>query len=399
MRVLVTTQPGIGHLNSLMPLARALRASGHEITFATSASFRQRIEERGFDAVAAGMDFVEARAADSFADLGRIAPRAASIQWAKSVWLGPAARAMAADVREVIAAWKPDVVVHDFWEFGGPLAAERAGIPSACLGRTYFRPADQLATFFSDQLRGLRASAGVDAEAGADHLYRYLYLDLYPPALQLSAPRLPTVHRVRPGPFAVDGAIPEWLSRLDDSRPTIYASLGTVFAEGAGLTRRIVEACVDLDVNLIVSRGSSADGSSPPGAGPEKIQVHDYVPQPLVLEACDVFITHGGSNSIIEALMNAVPMLCLPLSAEQPVNAINCHRAGVALWVDPEKADPPTIRRHCARLLGDPIFRRRATEAQEEMAALPPVSHAVALLERLARTGRPVMTARELPPR
>jgi len=45
MRVLVTTQPGSGHLNPLVPLAWALRDAGHEVKVACSASFVRRVDD------------------------------------------------------------------------------------------------------------------------------------------------------------------------------------------------------------------------------------------------------------------------------------------------------------------------------------------------------------------
>lgn len=54
-RVLITLQPGDGHLPPLLPLSRALRAAGHEVVFATSPTFVARVEEAGERAVGAGL--------------------------------------------------------------------------------------------------------------------------------------------------------------------------------------------------------------------------------------------------------------------------------------------------------------------------------------------------------
>ncbi len=39
MRVLFTTQPGVGHLHPLLPLARGMAQRGHEVAFACARSF------------------------------------------------------------------------------------------------------------------------------------------------------------------------------------------------------------------------------------------------------------------------------------------------------------------------------------------------------------------------
>ena len=41
------------------------------------------------------------------------------------------------------------------------------------------------------------------------------------------------------------------------------------------------------------------------------VATFSFVPQTFLLSKCDVFITHGGMNSLKESLLEAVPMLCL----------------------------------------------------------------------------------------
>ena len=61
MRVLFSTTPLDGHFRPLLPLARALRARGHELAFATAASWHPVVEAEGFEALAAGADHAAAR--------------------------------------------------------------------------------------------------------------------------------------------------------------------------------------------------------------------------------------------------------------------------------------------------------------------------------------------------
>jgi UDP:flavonoid glycosyltransferase YjiC (YdhE family) len=56
MRVLVTVQPGVGHLHPVAPLARALMAAGHEVRVGCAASFIPTVEAAGLRGVPAGRD-------------------------------------------------------------------------------------------------------------------------------------------------------------------------------------------------------------------------------------------------------------------------------------------------------------------------------------------------------
>ncbi|WP_420878086.1 glycosyltransferase, partial [Streptomyces rhizosphaericus] len=54
---------------------------------------------------------------------------------------------------------------------------------------------------------------------------------------------------------------------------------------------------------------------------PPHVHITDRLPQPLLLESVDLFLTHGGFNSIRESLRTATPMAVLPQFGDQPGNA------------------------------------------------------------------------------
>jgi UDP:flavonoid glycosyltransferase YjiC (YdhE family) len=61
--------------------------------------------------------------------------------------------------------------------------------------------------------------------------------------------------------------------------------------------------------------------------------------------------------------------------------------------VPPQERTPEQIKRQALAILKDPAYRRRAMALSEEMAALPPLEHALALIERLANDRVPVRPA------
>lgn len=46
------------------------------------------------------------------------------------------------------------------------------------------------------------------------------------------------------------------------------------------------------------------------------------------------FITHGGANGIYEAIYHGVPMVGIPLFAEQPDNMVHLKAKGAAIIVN-----------------------------------------------------------------
>jgi hypothetical protein len=65
---------------------------------------------------------------------------------------------------------------------------------------------------------------------------------------------------------------------------------------------------------------------------PANFVLRKTIPQLDILTRCSAFVTHGGANSMHEALIAGVPMVVVPLFADQPANAdsvVGCG-AGIA---------------------------------------------------------------------
>ena len=54
---------------------------------------------------------------------------------------------------------------------------------------------------------------------------------------------------------------------------------------------------------------------------PENFIIAPYVPQLEVLEQADVFVTHGGMNSVNEGIHYQVPLVVIPHDKDQPMVA------------------------------------------------------------------------------
>ncbi|HEY8635031.1 MAG TPA: hypothetical protein VIO34_08715, partial [Candidatus Dormibacteraeota bacterium] len=61
--------------------------------------------------------------------------------------------------------------------------------------------------------------------------------------------------------------------------------------------------------------------------------------------------------------------------------------------VPPHERTPEQIKRQALAILKEPAYRQRAMALSQEMAALPPLDHALSLIERLANDRVPVQLA------
>jgi MGT family glycosyltransferase len=177
--------------------------------------------------------------------------------------------------------------------------------------------------------------------------------------------------------------LPDWVATLPE-RPTVLACLGTVFNRTPGVLEAITEGLRTEPLNLIVVFGEFEDPARF-GPQPPNVRLVPCLSQPRLLRHCDLLITHGGFNSVKEALAEAVPMVVVPITADQPYSASRCAALGVAEVVEPDGRSPENIRAVARRVLGDPSYRANAKAFQTEMAALPGPDEMVKMLEALDR--------------
>lgn len=122
-------------------------------------------------------------------------------------------------------------------------------------------------------------------------------------------------------------------------------------------------------------------------AAPPHVRVVEYLPQSLLLPSCDLFISHGGLNSVRESLQCGVPLVLTPFGADQPHNAQRCAEYGLGVVVDPATVTAGQLRDACRRVLAEPAFLRRVRRVQRQFLALPDARAAVDDLTKLV-TGR-----------
>lgn len=127
----------------------------------------------------------------------------------------------------------------------------------------------------------------------------------------------------------------------DPSGPVIFISLGTFFSARCDILQRLVSAFRNRPVSVALATGV-ADPSLL-GDLPGHWLVEPYLPQPSLLARADLVVTHGGNNSVTEALRAGVPLLVGPLSTDQFAGAADLEEAGLGRVFDPNDDAPPEI--------------------------------------------------------
>jgi UDP:flavonoid glycosyltransferase YjiC (YdhE family) len=395
MRVLFTVQPAVGHLHPLVPVAGALAAAGHEVAVCSAPSFRSEVEGFGLVHLDAGLDWLASDRGTwgAFPPLPPPGPEFAG--FVVTVFADVTTGRMVPDLIAIARDWAPDLVIRESMEYGGCLAAECLGLPHASVaGNAYSAVDSPDVGYFPGNRRMVAAPLarhrqrfGLPPDPEVRMPFRHLHMCFTPPRWDGAGAARPANSRflrhvdgVPPG-----ASLPDWLPALED-RPTVLASLGTVFNTTPGVLEAIVEGLRPEPVNLIVAIGRDRDPAAF-GPQPAHVRLEPHVPQPMLLPHCDLLITHGGFNSVKESLAAGVPMVVLPITADQPYSAERCAALGAARVVGPRELSAETVREAVRAVLDDPGYRAGARRFQEEMLALPGPEEMVSLLEELASTG------------
>jgi UDP:flavonoid glycosyltransferase YjiC (YdhE family) len=388
MRVLITSISAYGHLQPLLPLAQALVDAGHEVAIATGPDLRPRAEAGGFTTFGAGLpiDAAFGRLAELFPDqeYNRLKPSEILGWYVPHLFGEVLTPAMLDDLEPLVRVWRPDVVLHDSWEFAGPLAAASAGIPSVSqtLG---IRIDDHILDSTAVAVAPLWRRRGLEPDPAAG-LYRYLCLDITPPSFQPyeSARRRKTMHPLRPVALApLPGeTLPQWIEHRRDV-PLVYMTLGTNTNSDITMFRSVIEGLSGLNVEVLITVGFGKDLDSFKPL-PGNVHVENYVPQSLLLPHCSAVICHGGAGSTLSSLAQGLPLLILPQGADQYVIGDLVVAAGAGLLLAPTDVSPASVQASVLALLDEPARWAGARHLQREIAAMPGPAEAVHLIEQVA---------------
>jgi MGT family glycosyltransferase len=404
-RFLFAFSGGYGHFHPLVPLARALAQAGHDVAFAVGSSLRPLVEAAGFAVFSLDVTVsTDPEYQQIKAQLRTMPTSLASELFAyPRLFCGVASRVRTPDLVAIARAWQPDMLIREAGEYSAVIAAEHLGLPHATV--SFAAALKSLAIFEQDAVAYLdpvRRDWALPPDPDLTSLYRYLCLAYSPPSFSLQdvgrpvrADAIPpTTHFVRPEVFdrVGDDSLPDWVTELP-AQPTIYVTLGTEVNKEPefypSVLQTIVAGLRDAPVNLIVTLGRDKD---PADFGPQPANVHieRYIPQSLLLPLCDLMVMHAGSNSLLAALDVGLPMVVVPLIADQFFNAHIVHIVRLGQMVQQSELTPDSMRAAVDEVLGNPAYRQAVGRLQAEMHALPGQEYAVELIERVAGTREPV---------
>ena len=408
-KILFLNQPSVGHLNTLLSIALQMREDGHTVHFLVPGW-------RGFKTSIQILDTafkIPNTIRSHGTDVDLISPPL-SVVWqglflplksgyaellhaVNIISLGLATYTKR--ILKFIEQDRPDALVVDFSLLGAGLAAEIANIPYAVIYHSGlpFR-GKGIPPFGSGLPIGSDSSATKEFEQREERLLATLtgrvnasrrrwglppqtedilrrpyspWLNLVTSVSAAEAPRDNlTANTMFVGPcFGKRGSAAGFpFDQLKADRFKIYVSLGTVFNNKPDVFRKILQALDSPAYQVILSVGAAYEALQK-GPVPANALLFKSVPQVELLSKVDLFISHGGNNSVNEALAAGRPLIVLPIGGEQGDNASRIHYLGVGRQVDTQQFSAEQLRAVVEEIRAVPSFRERAETVRQVIAA------------------------------
>ena len=382
-RFLFVTFDGGGNVPPALELVRRLVRRGHEVRVMGNSTLAARITDSGgiFRAFAPSQDWGPpapgVTAEDEKDRLAKILAFMCSLELAQDV---------------IAEAETADVLVVDCMLPAALLAAERKGTPTAALVHTLYQwwaegglrdaaigdpfGAAMLPlvsrTCAELGLQPLRADTRLTGQL-MDRATLALAATLQQFDRPLAAPH-PNLRYVGP---VLDEESPEW---EPPGRPLVLVSFSSTYMRQEEALRRALEALRNLDVHGVCTLGNALGHETL--HAPANVAIHDWLPHTAVLPHTAAVVTHAGHSTIMAALAEGVPLVCMPMGRDQYANAERVATLGLGRAISKD-APSEEIREALHEVLSNDSYRKAARHMAAVITDLGRGERAVMELEAL----------------
>jgi MGT family glycosyltransferase len=409
-----------GPTNNCVGIGEVLRRRGHRVVFVVEESFAGTLEAKGFEEALMRLkpppeapeqpgqfwkDFIR----DTAPQFRR--PTVEQLEGLiRPIWeeLIAGARFVDERLREIFAELQPDVVVQD--NVVAFPAVLTAGAPwvriMSC--NPLEMPDPELPPVFSGYPAGDR-SEWAEFRQEYERTHRDLWAGFDAHVRGRGAPGLPDMEFIPPSPdlnlyvYPAEAEYPRsrplgaaW-HRLDscvrdtdppfelpsgfDQGSLIYLSLGSLGSADVELMGRLIGVLAETPYRYVVSKGPQHDLVELA----DNMAGEEFLPQVSVLPFVDLVITHGGNNTITEAMHFGKPTIVLPLFWDQYDNAQRMDELGLGVRLRTYEFEDRELTWAIDRLLVDRPLGERLRAISARLQASPGTIRAADLIEALIR--------------
>jgi UDP:flavonoid glycosyltransferase YjiC (YdhE family) len=143
-------------------------------------------------------------------------------------------------------------------------------------------------------------------------------------------------------------------------------------------TAAAVDALADLGQEL-----QAIMVAQPPERAPSHILFAEHVPQLALLPHLSAVVSHGGHNTVCEALAHGLPLVVAPIRDDQPIIAQLVADAGAGIRVRFGRIRAPELGEAIRAVLDEPRYGAAARRVRDSFATAGGAATAADHLEKL----------------
>ncbi|MFI9386710.1 macrolide family glycosyltransferase [Kutzneria sp. NPDC052558] len=381
--IVFAVPPGHGHVNPTLPLVEQLVARGHRITYLTAIDMKAKVEAVGAAHIEMPWHRPQRPGGQAFTFSIEMFAGMLALMREQAVQALPA-------LLEHFRQDRPDVILYDSFSAVGAMLAAELDVPLVRLmpsmafndhytirdamvlgGVPAGEELDKSMAAFGEAQATFQASVGEPV----------LNLVFVPREFQIAGDSFDGSYRFL-GPSVGSRADSQGWRPPADGSPVLFISLGTAFNDRPDFFDQCIEAFGDSRWHVVMSVGDKVELPE----APANFEVAPSFPQPAVLAAATVFLSHTGMNSTLESLYYGVPLVSVPQMFEQTVNGRRAVELGLGRQLDPEALSAQLLRDTVEQVAADPVIRANVTKIGEQLRAVDGAAlGADAIEELLAR--------------
>lgn len=354
-----------GHINPTLAMTAELLRLGHDVAYYTNESFRNVIKSTGASFRAYDSNFsanVPVPTVDGF-DTSRF-----------PIWVLTEAKDALPKLLTMLENDRPDVICFDSLALAGRLAAMKLGIRAVRLCPSYAANEHWSLMRSSPDIKPpteeiKSEAAALLREIGNRHgLALTDFPTLFTTPAELNLVFMPRMFQPMGETFddrfafvgpQISPRAPhaDFLMPAGD-KPILFISLGTVFNQWQEFFKMCFEAFADNGMTIIMAIGNKNDAASL-GAIPANFKLYPQVPQLEVLAKADVFVSHGGMNSTMEAMSYGVPVVAIPQMAEQAATGRRVHELKCGIHLPRQSVTADALKNAVSELRADQSYKSK----------------------------------------
>ncbi|KGP73249.1 macrolide family glycosyltransferase [Pontibacillus yanchengensis] len=363
MNILMINFPAEGHVNPTIGMVKAFTDRGDEVHYITTEKYKERLEGVGAN-VHLHNDWLRTITPDLYTFEGMNTFLKVHIQTSLETL------AITKNLKELYTFdlvffdnFGAGELVRDYLDIPGISSSSSFLMPDMALKELPFHPQSE-ASFEPDQeaktqLHNIEKTYGVKPKSLAQFMMnrgecQIVYTSRY---FQPYSEHFGD-HNIFIGPSFPDrkGAHDFPVEQLVDEL-VLYISMGTVLSDQEAFINACIDAFANFDGKVVISTGNYTDESKLKSA-PDHFLIASYVPQLEVLQKANVFITHGGMNSVNEAIHHNVPMVVVPHDKDQPMVAQRLEELGAGYPISKDSITTATLQGAVQEVINDEQYKQ-----------------------------------------